>query len=53
MKFMGHRDTASIRVIDAKDGATVVLFHVYVLGVHTLPEHAVRLKLVCDKSRNV
>jgi hypothetical protein len=53
MKFIGHRDTSSIWVSDNIDGASIALLRVYVLGVHTLPELAVQLKMLCDKSGQV
>ena len=38
---------------DDINGASIVLLRVYLLGVHTLPELAVQLKMLCDKSRQV
>jgi len=43
-----HRDLASIRAIDS-DGGVIVLGRVHVLGVQTLSEQAVLLKLLSDK----
>ena len=48
MKFLEHRDLWSIQAIDV-DGAVVVLGRVHVLGVQTLSEQAVLLKLLSDK----
>ena len=45
---MEHRYLASIRAIDS-DGGVIVLGRVHVLGVQTLSEQAVLLKLLSDK----
>ena len=48
VKFLEHRDLASIWAIDS-DGGVIVLGRVHVLGVQTLSEQAVLLKLLSDK----
>ena len=45
---MEHRDLASIRAIEP-DGSVIVLGRVHVLGVQTLSEQAVLLKVLSDK----
>ena len=48
VKFLEHRDLASIRAIES-DGSVIVLGRVHVLGVRTLSEQAVMLKVLSDK----
>ena len=48
VKFLEHRDLASIRAIEP-DGSVIVLGRVHVLGVQTLSEQAVLLKVLSDK----
>ena len=48
VKFLEHRDLASIRAIEP-DGCVIVLGRVHILGVQTLSEQAVLLKLLSDK----
>ena len=45
---MEHRDQISMRVVNS-DGSVIVLGRVHVLGVQTLCEQAVSLKLLSDK----
>ena len=52
VKFLEHRDPISIRAIHS-DGSVVVLGRVHVLGVQTLSEQAVPLKLLSDKEGSV
>lgn len=48
VKFLEHRDQISMRVMNS-DGSVIVLGRVHVLGVQTLCEQAVSLKLKSDK----
>ena len=50
VKFLEHRDLESIRAIDS-GGGVIVLGRVHVLGVQTLSEQAVLLKLLSDDKK--